>query len=468
MFTTFGIMCPQPPSLASWQRRTVEKLIATGLARAVAWRAVPRQAWPHPAGSVSDLVPCADLVGAEDSRPPDMWLNFGPAPEPAADDSSSTWSFHGCPVEGFCGSGWLQQVVLADGPRMLHRARVRIDRNFRRSLERWLDVASELPARACRQLASMGEEAFGTPVPVPVESLRRSAVAIGWRRITRPIQEALESLFFHDTWNVGVTKSTWREGRLELGVPRWLPPRPPLRYIADPFPLAGGELLVEEYGYGRRARGRIARVGPQGMTMEIEEPFHLSYPGIVREGNELYCIPESHEDRSCRLYRQVGSEWVFEGKILEGMEFVDPTFFRHGERWWLFCSDREDGGFCRLLAFHAPSLRGPWTAHPLNPLKRDLRGGRPAGPIFRREGRLLRPGQDCSRVYGGGVILFEITDLGPLTFAEREIQEIEPFEHGPYPHGLHHLVVEGDDVVLDSKRTRFDPLFWLRQLLRAD
>ena len=32
----------------------------------------------------------------------------------------------------------------------------------------------------------------------------------------------------------------------------------------------------------------------------------------------------------------------------------------------------------------------------------------------------------------------------------------------PYPHGLHHLVVDGNRIYIDAKRTRYDLLRWLK------
>lgn len=460
MSATFGILCPDPPMLEAWQRRTVEGLVGTGVARAIAWNDCPRRAWPSAPGTTGLLVSCADLVIRKEDRRPDFWLNFGPA-HPGED----VWSFEGCPLDDYAGPGRVLTLALSTGRLLLHRARIRLHSSFATTCARWLEVATQLPARACVQMRTMGQDSFASVRREPVRS--PSPRALFWHRLRRFLRDKLEDFFVHDIWNVGVMEGTW-PFELDPARVRWFPARPALRFIADPFPLNRNEYLVEEYGYGRRSRGRICRVGPEGLTPEIVEPFHLSYPHLVRSGADLYCIPESHGDRSCRLYRWNGVSWNFEGRILEGLELVDATFFEHENRWWAFCSDREDGGFCRLLAFHAPELRGPWTPHQLNPLKRDLRGARPAGPLFRDRESFLRPGQNCTRTYGGGLVLFRIEELTPSTFQEEEIMEIPPLRDSPYPDGIHHLVVEQERVVFDAKRTVFNCLFWLRRLLREN
>jgi hypothetical protein len=64
------------------------------------------------------------------------------------------------------------------------------------------------------------------------------------------------------------------------------------------------------------------------------------------------------------------------------------------------------------------------------------------------------------------VRIFRILELTPDAFDEEEVIHLKPDPAGSYPHDLHHLVVEPDRIVLDGKRTRFDPLFWLRRLFR--
>ena len=108
------------------------------------------------------------------------------------------------------------------------------------------------------------------------------------------------------------------------------------------------------------------------------------------------------------------------------------------------------------------TIGGPWTAHPANPVKRDLATARPAGRPFPVNGRLYRPAQDCTWTYGGAVHLMEIVALTPTVFRERLALRLEPDRAWPYPDGLHHLVVDGDRVYFDAKRTYVDWLLWLR------
>src|SRR6185436_19157488 len=120
-----------------------------------------------------------------------------------------------------------------------------------------------------------------------------------------------------------------------------------------------------------------------------------------------------------------------------------------------------------LFIFHAMDLFGPWAAHPLNPVKADLRSARPAGPLFEHNGALYRPAQDCSRAYGGAIALNRIRVLSATDFVEETVSVLEPDPRGPFPDGLHTLMGVGNITLVDGKRhaRSFKRLAWgLKQL----
>jgi hypothetical protein len=159
------------------------------------------------------------------------------------------------------------------------------------------------------------------------------------------------------------------------------------------------------------------------------------------------------------LYR-VGEgpgEWKRVAVLLEDVPGVDPTVFRHDRRWWLMCTRKGPQEDTELWAWHAPDPTGPWTPHALNPIKTDVRGARPAGPPFVRDGVLYRPAQDCSRTYGGRVVVHRVDDLTPTAFAEEQVVVIEASRRSRYPIGPHTLTPVGDRVLVDGRRAVFVP-----------
>jgi hypothetical protein len=77
---------------------------------------------------------------------------------------------------------------------------------------------------------------------------------------------------------------------------------------------------------------------------------------------------------------------------------------------------------------------------------------------------LYRPAQDCSRTYGGRVIINRVHTLTPVAFHEEAVVAVNPDSAGPYPSGLHTLSQVGTITLIDGKRMRFIPAEFRRTL----
>lgn len=200
-------------------------------------------------------------------------------------------------------------------------------------------------------------------------------------------------------------------------------PDPGHSFFADPFPITRDGrtfVFVEELDH-RVGKGFISAIpfdetGPCGSSIvAIEEPWHLSYPFLIEHGGELWMIPESTNANDVALYRctRFPDRWKRAATLIDGVSLSDATVFEEGGRWWMFGTDHDgEGGWSDVLTIHsAPSLFGPWTAHAANPVMVDRTAARPAGAVFRRDGRLFRPVQDCSDGYGAALAIAEITRL---------------------------------------------------------
>jgi hypothetical protein len=88
--------------------------------------------------------------------------------------------------------------------------------------------------------------------------------------------------------------------------------------------------------------------------------------------------------------------------------------------------------------------------------------------VFISEGRLLRPGQDCAATYGAAVVIHEVLTLNETDFLELPVAELRPDKSGPFPHGLHTLVHDGERFWIDGKRFVVDlSVFWKKLMGRA-
>lgn len=235
------------------------------------------------------------------------------------------------------------------------------------------------------------------------------------------------------------------------------------RFYADPFlHRVNGRtfLFVEDYSYAER-RGIISAAevvdGRLAATPAavLSRPYHLSYPFVFESGGECWMIPETGENRSIELYRATEFPWKWElSKVLmEGAVFSDATVLFHDGLWWLFVTADWFGGATQdeLSIFYSETLQGEWKPHRGNPVKSDSRFSRPAGRIVQKDGRLFRPAQDCDRTYGAGVVWFEITELTPTRFREREIAHWDGRTELAMD-GLHSFDHLGPLQVIDFKR----------------
>jgi hypothetical protein len=348
-------------------------------------------------------------------------------------------------------------------------------RSYRAHRERMQWSLAEWPARVCRRLwAQMGsvnspERTTGIATSPSRAAYRPSFPRFVARIAGRRVRFALQRLFRHPQWNIGILRipasallrpEGYADDRIE-----WFPLAGRDVFLADPFGVArGGKVhaLCEEFSY-RASKGRISAVewsarGFSGAPAEaIRLPVHASYPCLVEDQGEVWCIPETSQAGEIALFRAVEfpRRWEKVVTLLQGFAGLDPTVFQHAGRWWLMATERGPEEDAALRLWHAADLRGPWTPHARNPVKTDVRSARPGGLPFVHEGALYRPAQDCSRSYGWRVVIQRVTALTPSTFAEEPVAVLEPSPGSAFPLGRHTLTPVGDMVLLDGHRAVF-------------
>ncbi|BDE06288.1 hypothetical protein WPS_15640 [Vulcanimicrobium alpinum] len=352
-----------------------------------------------------------------------------------------------------------------------------VDRtSYRSTLRRVVDLAVSLPADAVRRSrAAVAEQRLAPPAPNAARISARRAALLSIRCALRRGRHAVVRRLVHDRWRLGVLRTD--PAAIVSGTAAqisWLD-LPRGHFWADPFPFASGgrfEVLCEGYDYGRD-RGYLARVpleggrvcGPPRDLARLDH--HLSYPYVVEDGTSRYVMPEQSQARRVALY-EVTSAGLREARVLiEGVAAVDPTLLRRDDRWWLFITDDAVDNNGELLLFHAATLDGPWDAHPLNPIVRDVRCARPAGTPFVIDGVLYRPAQDCSDDYGARVAIARVDVLTPSAYRETVVAHVAPPAHGRGRHGLHTFALRDGLCVVDGKDRVFDPAATLA-ILRSD
>jgi hypothetical protein len=175
----------------------------------------------------------------------------------------------------------------------------------------------------------------------------------------------------------------------------------------------------------------LGKDGPTSPRVILERPYHLSYPQVFEWKGEIYLLPETSQNRTVEAYRAVEFPWRWtpDAVLMDDVVAVDSTLLQHDGKLWLFAAGLGGKEFANheLSLFYSESLTGPWTAHPRNPIVRDVHRARSAGPIVVEHGRLIRPGQNSSRHYGFAISRNRIEVLSESEYAETPtISSIRP------------------------------------------
>lgn len=233
------------------------------------------------------------------------------------------------------------------------------------------------------------------------------------------------------------------------------------RYWADPCIVeADGRtlLFVEEMWPDRK--GIIAVVAVDGDRAErlgtaLDERVHVSYPQVFQTDGAWFMTVESGQARCVSLYRATSFplQWERVCDIVSGRVCADPTLYRHRDgRWYLFATVSENGNgtWDELFLFVADRLTGPYLPHPANPIISDVRRARPGGRLFERNGKLIRPAQDCAANYGSALVFNEVLALSPTHYEERPLSRLAP-DWAPGLVACHTYSASATHEVLDAR-----------------
>lgn len=274
-----------------------------------------------------------------------------------------------------------------------------------------------------------------------------------------------------DIWRVGMTRTPIHAVTDPLKEVVWLPEQRDFCFLADPFGIRRGEdlhVFVEAYDY-RDKHGVIRRFTYDADLKLVDEApalraaHHLSYPFLIEDGAEVFMLPEAHTSGKLTLYRARAfpNDWEQVCDVLDAPA-IDASVIKHNGRWWMFYAlpgphKNSNTAMRELYAAHSMHLTGPWTPHPMNPIRTDIASSRPGGTPFVHEGALHLPTQDCTRTYGGAVNILRIDELTDKSFRAAPARRIEalPFD------GLHTLSMCGDVTLFDVKHIERGSRIWI-------
>lgn len=213
-------------------------------------------------------------------------------------------------------------------------------------------------------------------------------------------------------------------------------------FVADPFILPMDDRTTYYLFFETKSSpdnqgdigAAVSRDGAQTfhyLGVVLDEPWHLSYPFVFKEGGDVYMVPEASNSGKLSLYRALdpmdpgSGGWILDHVLIDA-PLIDASLVKHEGRWFLFASNRKQRSSknCRELEVwfaNGSSIHGPWSPHPLNPIRSWQQGSRPAGRPVVSNGSLFRFGQDCRLTYGHRIRAFRVTRMDPWLYEEEEV-----------------------------------------------
>lgn len=267
----------------------------------------------------------------------------------------------------------------------------------------------------------------------------------------------------HNLWNIGFIEEGLAD-TLTNHNPKihWVKKQFKDRWFADPFILDVTDsdiiVLAEEYCYKVR-RGRIARVVIDRKTYEekdfeiiLDLPTHLSFPFIIRQNGKVYVMPENSASGCSTIY-----EYDDESRKMTPLHhlseepFTDATVVDMGGRAYICTTVSPDSNSncMRIYSFDKEALE---VVEQISKVEFKKRCGRNAGEVFKVDGQLYRPAQDCTLCYGNGVVLQKIIMSGGKWIFE-DVNSIYPNTF-KYNQGVHTFNNYKGLIVIDARGYR--------------
>lgn len=231
------------------------------------------------------------------------------------------------------------------------------------------------------------------------------------------------------------------------------------RWFADPFILDVTEteiiLLCEEYYYPIK-RGRIAKLVIDKKTYELkesqvvlEQETHLSFPAILRKGNDVYIYPENSKNGTLAFYKyDVGYNQCIKCKNWIEEPLTDAIVTEMFGEKMIFSTKLPNHNKNILDIYHWEKDKCVKLAS----VKFSNNIARNAGDFFIVNEEVYRPAQDCNKVYGGAVILQKVMKISEFNFVD--ICRIES-NNSKYNIGCHTFNHYRGYTVIDAKGYKF-------------
>lgn len=263
----------------------------------------------------------------------------------------------------------------------------------------------------------------------------------------------------NQNWNIGFVSTSPKElvENQKLGRVEWLKHPYKDRFFADPFIYNVNDeeivVFVEEMEFSKPV-GRLSELVVDAKSKRLISKYtlleldtHLSYPAIIRQGNDVLVCPENGASGKLSLYKYNSKTHKLEfiSVILEE-SLADATIQQVGSTFYMFAT-KVPNTQGDLFLYQSTRFDGDYQEVGL--ISKGRENARPAGDLFKVEGVLYRPAQNCSKGYGGATEVMQVTKCEDGCFEEKHMFSLFPTSFR-YNLGLHTLNFHENIGVIDG------------------
>lgn len=218
-------------------------------------------------------------------------------------------------------------------------------------------------------------------------------------------------------WDLGIALEA--EGH-RFNSPKWdfhIVKAPKNKWYADPFILDVTDdniiVLVEEFTYSIN-QGRLAKLVIDKNTYKVKSEkiilsltTHLSFPAILRIGNQIFIYPENSESGKSIIYQYNSKDdSLVETNTLSDLPLTDAIITEIDGNNYLFATKIPKQNKNELAIYTSKERIGHYNLHQVIFLNDNTARG--AGDIFVDGNKLIRPAQNCNGGYGIGLVFQEV------------------------------------------------------------
>lgn len=247
------------------------------------------------------------------------------------------------------------------------------------------------------------------------------------------------------------------------------------KWFADPFILDYDEnliqLLVEEFDYEVH-RGRIAKLAVDRKRWKVEDckiildlPTHLSFPMIWREREEVLICPENYKSGKWNMYRYNEDKEKLElVKEVVNAPLTDAIMYNNNNIYYILSTFVPTPSGKVLTIWRSDNLMGEFIKTQDMVFNENI--ARNAGMIFKYDGKMIRPAQECNEIYGHALSFQEVGINDNDSFSFNEVYRFLS-SHPQYIYGTHTYNQHPNGMaVIDVKGYRYPTMG--RLLKRVD